>query len=37
LGSMRVSGSNLGFEDGTLLPDGRIAADNRDIITAARA
>jgi uncharacterized protein (DUF849 family) len=29
--------ARLGFEDGILLPDGRIAADNRDIITAARA
>jgi uncharacterized protein (DUF849 family) len=29
--------ARLGFEDGVLLPDGRIAADNRDIITAARA
>lgn len=27
--------ARLGFEDGLLLPDGRIAADNRAIITAA--
>jgi uncharacterized protein (DUF849 family) len=29
--------SRLGFEDGLHLPDGRIAASNRDIIAAARA
>lgn len=29
--------ARLGFEDGIHLPDGRIAADNRDIILAARA
>jgi hypothetical protein len=28
--------ARLGFEDGIHLPDGRIAADNRDIILAAR-
>jgi len=28
--------ARLGFEDGILLPDGRIAADNHDIIAAAR-
>lgn len=27
--------ARLGFEDGLLLPDGRVAADNRAIITAA--
>ena len=29
--------ARLGFEDGIRLPDGRIAADNRDIILAAHA
>jgi uncharacterized protein (DUF849 family) len=29
--------ARLGFEDGIHLPDGRIAADNRDIIRAAHA
>jgi uncharacterized protein (DUF849 family) len=29
--------ARLGFEDGIRLPDGRIAADNRDIIMAAHA
>jgi uncharacterized protein (DUF849 family) len=29
--------ARLGFEDGIHLPDGRVAADNRDIIDAARA
>ncbi|WP_119269439.1 3-keto-5-aminohexanoate cleavage protein [Taklimakanibacter deserti] len=29
--------ARLGFEDGIHLPDGRVAADNRDIIAAARA
>jgi uncharacterized protein (DUF849 family) len=29
--------ARLGFEDGLFLPDGRIAADNRDIIMAAHA
>jgi uncharacterized protein (DUF849 family) len=28
--------ARLGFEDGLYLPDGRIAADNRDIIASAR-
>jgi uncharacterized protein (DUF849 family) len=29
--------ARLGFEDGVHLPDGRVAADNRDIILAARS
>ncbi len=29
--------ARLGFEDGVRLPDGRIAASNRDIIAAAHA
>jgi uncharacterized protein (DUF849 family) len=29
--------ARLGFEDSLHLPDGRVAADNRDIIRAARA